>query len=382
MDPNRKIRVAVDARPLSSPMAGVSRVIANILKFFPDKDRFEFHLYSHRGWHSDFDFVVNLPNVIWVQGRGIAARKGGIWFNLSLPTILHKGAIDVFWGSQQVIPPFLPSRIKVVLTYYDLVMYLFPESMRPVARYQQLMVQKMSVQNADRILTISDQTRIDLIKRFQLDPRRVSVALLGYEEPANAKGEKRRRELDELLPFKEPYILAVSTVEPRKNYRVLLEAYMEYMKSENQGKPYRLVIAGRRGWESEGFYKRMDEIIAGTGTVHLLEGVSDEELKLLYDSAAFFVMPSIYEGFGLPLLEALASGKCAIVSDIGPFREIGGEHIEYVPSLDISRWKDALMHNISLHRSGKLKLTDFSIKEWTWDRTSRLHQEAFVAVVE
>lgn len=374
----RKIKIAVDARPLSTPLSGVSRVISRIIKFFPDRDRYEFLLYSHRPWHPDFDEIIQQPNVIWVQGRGITAKKGGLWFNLTLPGILGRGDIDLFWGSQQVIPPFLPRKIPVVLTYYDLVLYLFPESMRPIARIQQRAFQRYSVNRADMILTISEQTRQDLLRKFGLHESNAKTALLGFEPPVVRKGERPPRKIGELLPISGPYILAVSTIEPRKNYRTLLEAYRRVRAG---GRNLPLVIAGRRGWESEDFYRILEEIQDETGSVHIVEGATDEELGILFKNAAFFVMTSLYEGFGLPLLEALAAGKYAIASDLGCFHEIGGDYIRYEPPLDISLWKKALEDTIDVFEAGKLPTIHYPLKDWTWERTARLHQEAFVELL-
>ncbi len=376
------IRIGVDARPLSSPLSGVSRVISRILKYFPEPERFQFLLYSNRSWHSDFDEIINLPNVIWVQGRGVTARKAGLWFNLTLPAILRKSEVHLFWGSQQVIPPFLPSHMPVVMTYYDLVLYFFPDAMRPLARLQQRMVQRLSVRRSARILSISAQTRDDMVRLFRYPPERAGVALLGYEPPPQEKRKIRTRR--EILGFNGPYILAVSTIEPRKNYTTLLEAFALYGERERKEgrEPYPLVIAGRRGWESPAFYERLEELQRDPGNIHVVEGASDGELDQLYRGAAFFCMSSLYEGFGLPLLEALAAERYALVSDLGCFHEIGGERIRYLPVLDQEAWAGALLETVELHRKKRLGRVEFPLEEWGWDRTASLHREAFRQVLE
>lgn len=386
-DPNIK-KIAVDARPLSNPLSGVARVISRVIKYYPNKKGVQFILYSNRTWHPDFDDIINLPNVVWMQGRGITASRAGLWFNLTLPGILRKSKIDVFWGSQQVIPPFFPESIPVVLTYYDLVLYLFPESMRLLARLQQKFFQKYSVQRAKYILTISEQTRQDLITHFQIPEEITRTALLGYEpmNPASDKsgksgGDPSNGRVVSPLPFEGPFILSVSTLEPRKNYSTLLDAYEYYLKGEIEN-PYPLVIAGRRGWETGEFFKKLDDLIKQTGLVYVIEGLSDGELAWLYEKAAFFCMPSLYEGFGLPLLEALAAGKYALVSDIGSFHEIGGEYIAYLSPKDVDIWALAIRETVDLHRRRKLKRIEFPLDEWSWERTARIHQEAFELVLK
>lgn len=369
--------IAVDARPLSTPLSGVGRVIAQILLEYPDKEGTRFVLYSHRGWHPHFQEVVELPNVVWVTGRGPLARLGGLWFNFALPWILRKGRLHLFWGSQQVIPPFLPRKLPVVLTYYDLVLYFFPGSMRRIARWQQWAFQRYSVNRANRIISISNQTMVDMIEKFDYPPERASVALLGYTPPSSS-GEVDKS----VIPFKGPYIFSLSTLEPRKNYGTLLKAYEHYLKSEKE-KPYPLVIAGKRGWETEEFYRHLDRLQKETGLVHIVEGANDATVQWLYQNQAFFCLPSLYEGFGLSLLESLCISKSpSLVSDIGSFHEIGGDRIRYLPPRDVSAWTGAILDFVGKHRGGQLKSVRFSSWEWSWERTAGDHRRVFEEVME
>jgi len=370
----------VDARPLSYSTSGVSRVISRILYHFPDKNKYQFYLYSNRPPHSDFDDILQLRNTEWIQGSGILSRYGGSWFNASLPFLIRKNPPDLFWGSQQVLPPFLPSGMPAVLTYYDLVLYFFPDAMRFLARIQQRAVQRYSVNRADRILSISTQTMNDMIQKFHYPPEKAGVSLLGYEQTIrnssseNIKKPHLKKNKPETFPEKNSFILSVSTMEPRKNYSTLLKAYEKYLELEK--KPLKLVIAGRRGWESSVFFQNLDRMI-GEGKVITFENANDSLIEELYQNAAFFVMPAVYEGFGLPLLEALCSGKYAIASNIGPFHEIGGNSISYVDALDTEAWTGSLTAVTELFRKKQLKLKGFRKNEWTWERTARIHQEAF-----
>jgi glycosyltransferase involved in cell wall biosynthesis len=398
------IKIGLDGRPFSSRISGVARVISNIITEFPHPERFQFIIYSHKAIHPDFYYLKNYPNVQFVTGQGLTARFGGLWFNLTLPRIVKKNKIDIFWGSQQVIPPRLPRSLPVVLTYYDLVLYRFPGSMRFAARMQQLAVQEMSVKRADRILTISSQTRTDLIQKFDYPEDQVEVALLGYtplslpgahavadnrdkktpDQKIKSSGKKNIKEQERLfspLSFNDPFILTVSTIEPRKNYPMLIDAYVKYIKTskEHGESPYPLVIAGRRGWESAEFFEKLDELSASTGLIHLMDNLSDSELAFLYKDAAFFCLPSLYEGFGLTLLEALAEGKYALASDIGPFHEIGGDLIRYIDPSDSDAWSEAISETVHLHKTRKLRKISFPVKNWTWKNTAQKHYEAFMS---
>lgn len=377
----RIYHIGLDARPLTSSLSGVARVISRVLLHFPEPDRFHFHLFASRAWHPDFDEVVALKNCSWVQGSGWTSRRAGLWFNLSLPLYLRRNAIDLFWGSQQVLPPFLPRRLPTVLTYYDLVLYLFPAAMRPLARLQQRLVQSMSVSRAGRILSISDQTRQAMIKQFDYPPEQSGLCLLGYEKrAAEKKPAAVTAQLKARLGFtpRHNFIFAVSTLEPRKNYGTLIDAHYQAWQ---EGLKLPLVIAGRRGWESPEFFARLEGYQSRGWPCTVLENLSDAQIDALYRRAAFFCIPSLYEGFGLSLLEALCNGCPALASDIPCFHEIGGEMARYLPATSVGAWKEALLDYAGRLRTGRLRRVRFPTRVWSWERTARAHLEAFQALL-
>lgn len=116
--------------------------------------------------HSDHKKVLELSNVRWVEGGGFLKWKGGLYYNLYVPFYLLTHRLDLFWGSQQVLPPFLPKDLKAVLTYCDLVLYLYPDTMRWIAKVQQRLFQSYSVRRSSFILSISKQTSDDMCKKF------------------------------------------------------------------------------------------------------------------------------------------------------------------------------------------------------------------------
>lgn len=358
----RPLVIGVDARPLSSRVSGVARVISRILMSYPRKqDRFI--LYAAGPCHSDYEHILSLPGVEWRQGQGILAWKQGLWFNAALPLSLRSDGLDGFWGSQQVLPPFLPQGMPSVLTFYDLVALYFPGSMRTIARLQQNAFMKYSVRRANRILCISDQSRLDMIRELHVPEEKTATALLGVD---------RVKPRAVALPCgKHPYILGVSTLEPRKNFGMLLEAYAQYAAAEKR--PHHLILAGRRGWESAEFYARLARL-ESAGLVHVMDALDDAELAYVYSKCAFFVMPSLYEGFGLPLLEAMAQERYCIASDLGCFHEIGGKNVRYLPQ-DKDAWASAIAE--TARRTPEAK--KFSWKRWSWDRTAAIHAEAFMS---
>ncbi|KAB2934053.1 MAG: glycosyltransferase family 4 protein [Leptonema illini] len=374
-----RITIAVDARPLTHPVSGVSRMISRIIEHLDDGE-FEFHLFAPNNWNRDFESVIKQSNVIWNQSHGLLSKKAGLWYNSSLPMILHRMKPAIYWGTQQTVPAFLSSRIPVVLTFHDFVSYRFPGTIRLAARIQQRMLQRRSVRVADCIIANSRQTMREIQSFFGADSTRLKVGYPGVESRLRDRKNDRKAEKKtaNALPIsiQGPYILSVSTIEPRKNFGLLLEAYLKYHRSEAE-KPYSLVLAGRRGWESKEFFARLDQIQQETGSVFVLEGLRDDQLTALYEDASFFCLPSLYEGFGITLLEALSFGKTALVSDLDCFHEIAGEKARYLPAGDVDAWALALKQQVERHRSGSLKDVDFDVAAWSWKETAEIYRAAF-----
>ncbi|TGL65706.1 glycosyltransferase family 4 protein [Leptospira sarikeiensis] len=332
-----KYRIALDARPLSTPVSGVGRLIESVLKGFEGDPNFEFYLFSSRPIHEGYSSLFKNPNIKAVIGKGPLAKKGGLYFAFYLPFQIRKYQIDLFWGTQQVFPPFLPKRIPGFLTYHDFVAYRFPETMRTIARLQQLFYLKRSIKRASFVFANSKFTASELQKYYSYPKDRIRVIYPGYEpkEIRKIKTPPTSRVKD--LPAK--FFLTVSTLEPRKNFQTLFRAY-EKLKKEKSDLVW--VHAGKAGWEDPAFLEKFKQA-SDSKELYWLDFVTDEELHYLYSKAKLFLFPSIYEGFGIPLLEALAYSLPCIVSNLEVFHEIGKKSCKYVPPLSEDHWVKAIV---------------------------------------
>ncbi|MBE7411466.1 MAG: glycosyltransferase family 4 protein [Leptospiraceae bacterium] len=372
---SRVYKIGVDARPLSTGISGVGRVIAETIRFFPEKESFEFYLFTHRTIHQSHISLLELKNVKVIQSTGIFAWKGGIYFNLYLPLLVRKIGLDLFWGSQQVICPFLPKALPVVLTFYDLVSYFFPNTMRKIAAIQQRLFQKLSVKRANFIISISKQTNDDMIQLFHFDKDKTRVAYPGID-PNSIKYFQSFPVSKRILNIPSSYFLTVSTIEPRKNYPFLLKVYEEYSKQYKGKNKLSWVIAGKIGWESEDFLVQFQERLQSDSSLIFIESPDDHELQHLYHRASLFLFASLYEGFGIPLVEALLHKKFSIVSDIPTFREIGGKEILYLPLTDPSLWAKKI-----IQYQNKPNRVKFDPKKFSWKRSSEITKEVFDRVL-
>ncbi len=367
---NPIFRIGLDARPLSTRVSGVGRLIAETIKHFPEKEKYTFVLFSHLPIHESHKSILELPNIEFYQGKGLLSKKGATYFNVALPLSLKKYKLDLFWGSQQVIPPLPFFKLPVVLTYCDLVLYKYPETMRKLAALQQKLVQGYSVKKSDFILSISEQTRTDLIAHFNYPKENTGVAYPGVDvkEVLNLSQKKPSEFIQNL---QRPYLLSVSTIEPRKNYPFLLQTYKEYRKLTPINR-MKWVIAGRIGWEKKSFLDELKKEIEEHNDIILLDNVNDIDLHNLYKNCGIFLFASVYEGFGIPLLEALAHKRKCIVSDIPTFREIGSEKISYLKTEDPILWAKEI-----IHLENSTSVPEIDLDFFSWENSARITKDVF-----
>ncbi|EOQ90509.1 glycosyltransferase, group 1 family protein [Leptospira yanagawae serovar Saopaulo str. Sao Paulo = ATCC 700523] len=371
-------KIGLDARPLSTRVSGVGRLIAETLKAFPNKEKYEFFLFSHLPIHSDHKKVLELSNVRWVEGGGFLKWKGGLYYNLYVPFYLLTHRLDLFWGSQQVLPPFLPKDLKAVLTYCDLVLYLYPDTMRWIAKVQQRLFQSYSVRRSSFILSISKQTSDDMCKKFGYPVEKTGVAYPGVnpEEMTKLLDTKLSSRIKDLGTG---FLLSVSTIEPRKNYPFLLEVFREYRKlNPHHYRPW--VIVGKIGWESPEFIEELIQERTLYKDIFILDSVSDSELQHVYKRAGLFLFASKYEGFGIPMVEALFHKLPCIVSDIPTFHEIGKDGVLYFATNaneDAKKWAMAI-DSFFLDP----KPVEVPVDQFRWENAAKITETAFRTVLE
>lgn len=367
----------MDARPLSTRISGVGRLIAETIKAFPHPEKYHFYLFTHLPIHPDHLSVLNLPNVTLVSGGGFFRWKGGLYYNLYLPWILRWMPIDLFWGSQQILPPFLPGKIQAVLTYCDLVLYLYPKTMRTLARWQQRLFQSYSVHRAAYILSISRQTSDDMCAYFDYPTDRTDVSYPGVN----------RKEIDELLKkdpsrriqdLGEDFILTVSTIEPRKNYPFLLKVFREYRRMNPKDHKH-WVIVGKIGWENSEFIEELRQEQSLFKDLHILDSVGDSDLQHIYKNSGLFLFASHYEGFGIPMLEAIYHKKYCMVSDIPTFREIGGDGVTYLPYQTEEDAKEWALEIFKFYQNPIQPGSDIS--KFTWENAASVTEQTFQKIL-
>lgn len=257
-------------------------------------------------------------------------RLAQVWHRLRipLPIELFTGPVDLVHATDFVPPP---SIAPAMVTVHDLSFIVHPECALPsVARYLNGAVPR-GVRRAKALLADSEATKRDLEQLMHVDPRRITVVYPGVGPQFRPLTEAESDPHWRALGLPERYLLFVSTIEPRKNLPRLLAAYAQ-VRQQIGNLP--LVIAGRKGWMYEQFFSAIGEL-GLDDYVHVLDYVDDKALPSLYNRAWAFVYPSIYEGFGIPALEALACGTPVLTADNSSLPEVVGDLAVLVRAEDV-----------------------------------------------
>ena len=257
-----------------------------------------------------------------------------------LPADLFTGPLDLFHSPDYALPPL--RRGKRVLTIHDLSFLRYPEGADPRLRWYLTQAVPRSIGQADLVLADSQNTKSDLIELLGVEVGRVEVLYPGVEERFHPLDEGSLAPVRARYSLDFPFILTVGTLEPRKNHVGLLQAY-SLLKGRY---PHRLVIAGGKGWLYEGIFQEVERLSLEE-RVFFLGYVPEEDLPALYNLADLFVFPSLYEGFGLPPLEAMACGTPVVVSDLSSLPEVVGDGALLVPPQEVEALAEAMEKALS-----------------------------------
>lgn len=369
----RGYRIGVDARQLSTQVSGIGRYNAEVLSRLVEMGH-EWFLYSHRPLVlGDWD----RPNV-HVRTAGIShTYLRMLWSQTVMPWWASQDGLDLFWSPLHRLPLVMPPGLARVVTIHDLVWRHAGQTMRPLNRWLDQTLMPHAVRASDRVVAVSASTAADIEREMPFAAGRVRAIPLGAAE----LGEPGPKESLAALGLSGPYFLFVGTLEPRKNLGRLLEAWSRLPPGLGGGAV--LAVAGGAGW-GEVDVQAMVLRLGLQDRVRILGFVSDQQLATLYAHALFLAMPSLYEGFGLPLLEATSRGVPVLTSDIASMPEVAGEAGLLVSPLDVDSIARGLAQMLGepkfLSELGGRALA--SAQRFSWDRSARRTMEVFEEAIE
>jgi glycosyltransferase involved in cell wall biosynthesis len=318
------------------------------------------------------------PHEDWLLGRRVVTLRPGIrtlypsWNAIGRPGLpTELAAADVVHMTSGVGVPSVPTRQRLVVTIHDLAFLRFPEHVPPRWRLLYRLGLRAAIRRADEILVPSRSTGEDLLRHGRIDAARVRVTPLastldvGADDPTPVLAR---------LGISRPYVLFVGTLEPRKNVVSLLRAYR---RAAAEGIEHMLVLAGARGWGADSLEREL--AADGPGTIVRTGFLPANDLDAVYRGASVFVYPSVYEGFGLPVLEAMARGVPTITSNSSSLPEVVGDAALTVDPISVEAIAEAIR---AVATDGALagRLADDGRRRaaaFTWDETARLTLEAY-----
>lgn len=357
------MRISIDATGLGGPKTGTSVYLTEILSAW-NRDGSIIHEFVVFATPRALQHLM----VLELDGRFRFVNAPDnrlvrmLWQQTIMAWQIFRLNVDVHWGSGFVLP--LLSTRPMVVTIHDLTFQLFPAVHERVKRVYFPAMIKAAVSKARCVLAISESTRNDLHRLLPMSREKTVVTLLAARRLASVVHEKGTPECEGVGAG---YVLFVGTVEPRKNLERLIAAWQSIDPVDRHGA--RLVIVGATGW-------LVDSMLSRSVAEHAIEFkgfVGDDELAQLMRGAMAFVYPSLYEGFGLPVLEAMAQGLPVLTSNVGATREVAGGAALLVDPVSTSSIRDGLVRLLNddalrreLSRRGMERAASFS-----WERTAK-----------
>jgi glycosyltransferase involved in cell wall biosynthesis len=367
------MRVIVDNSAAFNQGAGIGRFARNILpaaaRLMPDSTFSLIYAPSYRGpspYQSDVVEAFPDPGSITVTRLPFGRRRADqLWFRAGLPLRAQwfAGRADVGFSPDFTMPPV--GNIPRAITIHDLAFEIFPDKTSPaLKRYLSAIVPKQ-VAAATRVLAVSETTKRDLIEHLGVEESRVAVVPNGVDERF-FQATPLSAEMRKSLGIPAEYLLIVGTLEPRKNHLNLFKAIQ--MLDQRVDLP--LVVAGRRGWDDDLILSEA-KTLADKGRVILTEYVADNDLPGLYSGARVVVYPSWYEGFGLPVAEAMASGAAIVTSSAPALQETGGDYALYCDPANPECIADRIVEALSKENQADQArcARRLRAREFSWDRS-------------
>ncbi len=306
----------------------------------------------------------------------VVGRPGNLWTIQQLPNLIKPHQLQLFFSPTHYIPWF--TAIPRLMSIMDLSFLHYPEMFRKKDLWQLKHLTQFSVKRARKIFTISEFSKNEIHAYYKYPLEDITVTYPGVTLLSETQNTQDKKEATlKKFGITNKYILFVGTIQPRKNITRLIRAF-ELLKAE-----YQLVLVGKKGWLYEPIMADAQELISQNKAL-FLDFVSTQDLQLLYQCAACFVLPSLYEGFGLPVIEALHEGCPVVVSQNSSLPEVTGEAGIYVNPMDVADIANGIIKAVQLtaeEREKRKQLGLAYIKKFNWENCAKKTLEVFDSLV-
>jgi glycosyltransferase involved in cell wall biosynthesis len=365
-----KHKIIINTIPLLSPLTGIGRYTYEISKRI--KENNDLNTYFFYGYYSKSLLDVSKNSHSKILKKIISKNqfiKKIFRKLLILTSNLYSSNFDLYWE-----PNFIPleniKAKKIVTSVHDFSFILYKD-FHPKERIEYFEKNFFkNIYRSDAIICFSEFTKREILERIDIPSDRVEVIYHGIDH--NLFQYKKNSDVNFALPKK--FILCVGSIEPRKNLINLLKAYNNLDKKIKQ--EYKLILTGFKGWQNQEIVSLISQ---NKDYIDYLGYISDEELVAVYNLATLFVYPSFYEGFGLPVLEAMACGTPVVCSNATSIPEVGGDAVVYCDpyNVDDITEKIEMLLNDEILQKDMIKKGLERAKQFTWEKSYKKHLEFF-----
>jgi glycosyltransferase involved in cell wall biosynthesis len=336
------VRIGINAQLLSTEpgyrQSGVSRYIERLLLTLPnvmdEKDELlVLRSRSFEGPGDDAPITEKVGDRVRKLFERPALRTG--WEQTFLPAQAFRLGVDVLHGPVNVVP--ILATCPLVVTVHDLAYLRFPEVVPARRRQYFSKMTSLATRRADHVIAVSESTKADIVELLEVGPERITVTPLAADERFRPLSEDEKAAFRTTQKLTKPFILYLGNIEPRKNLPTLLRAFDRLAPQVEHD----LVIVGGEGWMMKEFYATLAGM-THRDRVRIYGFAPVEDLPAWYNVAELFVFPSLYEGFGLPPLEAMACGTPVVTSNVSSLPEVVGDAALTVAPLDTDGLAEAM----------------------------------------
>lgn len=362
--------IAIDIRDAYGQMTGKGFYTRNMVREILAQDSTnKYLLYSNKNY-PPFDLGNN--------AKLITVKAKSIFWHLAVLKDLLKRKIDIFWApTSYIIPALAPKSLNTIITVHDVIAFLFADKHNAKARYIEKFTLKRALKRTKKILTVSENTAKDVESLFGVKSDKIAVVPCAAGNEFIPLSHQEAEIKVSQLNLPKSFILAVGTIEPRKNLSRLIKAFNQIT---GYYKHVHLVIVGAKGWQ---YSEIINEANKNKDKIHFLGYIETEQLVALYSLAAFFVFPSLYEGFGIPPLEAMQCGCPVITSNSSSLPEVVADAAVKISPDDVDSLKKALLQMIENPELSKKYKKEglLQAKKFSWAKSADLFSKSIKSLM-